>query len=518
MILNLGVKLNLMMVAVLAILLAAIVVLLSSSVHSLIVETGRQRVTQEVEIVQRQFDKAQRELTTTAKLLATTPRLAEAIAEGDAARSRAATLVGAATYGFDDIDVVDLNGARIVEQQGLTTGESTEESAQEDALFALSLLSISSTNIVVGDQELRLAAGVPIFNAQGTIVGSLVASRVIDAAFLDTINFARAGIHLALIQDRRILALNRTEEFSTTDTLVSAILLDQAATGQALNGQTRIADELVDINGEPYALAHMPLTVGGQTPAVIGLLVEVGEPVAFQTGLTNNLILTFALLALVVLGAMALFVRQGISVPLRALKAVAGRMAGGDYQQHAVAKTADEVGQLATAFNAMATTIRAQTHNLEQQVAVAQAARQEAEASQAEIAAQFATIEEQRVAIREMSVPILPLSATTLVMPLVGALDTDRLRLLQEQALRALEQTTARHLIMDITAVPVIDTQAAQGLIQVVQAARLLGTEVVLVGIRPEVAQSIVGLGVQFDDMITRSTLQSGIAYAVGRH
>jgi anti-anti-sigma regulatory factor/HAMP domain-containing protein len=512
--LNLGAKLNLVMVAVLVILLAAIVVLLRISVQSLTVETGRQRLTQEVEIVQRQFDTAQQNLATAAKLLATTPGLADAIVAGDAATTRAVVLVGATPFGFDDIDLADVNGARIMIERRVTT----EERAQEDALIALGLLSISSTTIVVGDQELWLAAGVPIRNAQGVIVGALVVSRVVDAAFLNAIVFARAGIHLALIHDQRILALNSTGAFSTTNTLVSARLLDQVATGQALSGETRIADELVGIDGAPHALAHLPLTVGGQTPAVLGLLVNVGETVAFQTQLTNNLVLTFALLALAALGAMALFARQSISVPLRALKAVAERMAGGDYQQHALAKTADEVGQLATAFNAMATTIQAQTHSLERQVVIAQTARQAAEAAQAEIAEQFATIEEQRVAIREMSVPILPLSATTLVMPLVGALDTERLRLIQEQALRALEQTTARHLIMDITAVPVIDTQAAQGLIQVVQAARLLGTQVVLVGIRPEVAQAIVGLGIQFGDMISRSTLQSGIAYAVGRH
>jgi rsbT co-antagonist protein RsbR len=102
-------------------------------------------------------------------------------------------------------------------------------------------------------------------------------------------------------------------------------------------------------------------------------------------------------------------------------------------------------------------------------------------------------------------------------LPLVGALDSERLALVQEQALRSIEQLSARYLILDITGVPIVDTAVAQGLIQVVQAARLLGSEVVLVGIRPEVAQAVVGLGIHLSDIATRSTLQSGIAYVLGR-
>jgi rsbT co-antagonist protein RsbR len=69
--------------------------------------------------------------------------------------------------------------------------------------------------------------------------------------------------------------------------------------------------------------------------------------------------------------------------------------------------------------------------------------------------------------------------------------------------------------ILDITGVPLVDSQVAQGLIQATQAARLLGTEVILVGIRPEVAQAIVDLGIHLDGAVTHSTLQSGISYVL---
>jgi rsbT co-antagonist protein RsbR len=110
-------------------------------------------------------------------------------------------------------------------------------------------------------------------------------------------------------------------------------------------------------------------------------------------------------------------------------------------------------------------------------------------------------LESQREAIRELSVPVLPINRDTLVMPLVGALDTTRLLQLQEQALHAIEHSNARRLLLDITGVAVVDSQVAQGLVRVVEAARLLGTEVNLVGIRPEVAQAVVSLGMSLHGM-----------------
>jgi rsbT co-antagonist protein RsbR len=119
--------------------------------------------------------------------------------------------------------------------------------------------------------------------------------------------------------------------------------------------------------------------------------------------------------------------------------------------------------------------------------------------------------QQQREMIRDLSVPVLPVSTATLVMPLVGILDSQRLALAQEQALGAIERARARYLALDITGVPLVDSQVAQGLIGVVQAARLLGTEVVLVGVRPEVAQAIVGLGIDLRGIRTFSDLQSAI-------
>lgn len=114
-------------------------------------------------------------------------------------------------------------------------------------------------------------------------------------------------------------------------------------------------------------------------------------------------------------------------------------------------------------------------------------------------------------ALRELSVPLLPIAADALVVPLVGALDAERLATLQQRALQSLERSGVRHLVLDITGVPVIDALVAQGLIDVVHAARLLGTQVLLVGIHPEVAQALVSLQFDGSQVATAATLQQGI-------
>jgi rsbT co-antagonist protein RsbR len=143
--------------------------------------------------------------------------------------------------------------------------------------------------------------------------------------------------------------------------------------------------------------------------------------------------------------------------------------------------------------------------------AALQTALSETQARAEEQARLLAEIEQQRTMIKDLSVPVIPISVDTLVMPLVGALDSARLQQVQEQSLQALERTSARTLVLDVTGVPIVDSEVAQGFLMTVRSARLLGADVILVGIRPEVAQTLVGLGVQLDDVHTFSDLQSAL-------
>jgi PAS domain S-box-containing protein len=126
-------------------------------------------------------------------------------------------------------------------------------------------------------------------------------------------------------------------------------------------------------------------------------------------------------------------------------------------------------------------------------------------------------IHAQAAALAELSTPLIPISDDTVVMPLVGMIDTRRAQQVIESLLVGVVETHAQVAILDITGVPLVDTQVANALLRAAQAVKLLGTRVVLTGIRPEVAQTLVGLGVDLSGIVTRSTLQSGIAFALGR-
>jgi len=118
-------------------------------------------------------------------------------------------------------------------------------------------------------------------------------------------------------------------------------------------------------------------------------------------------------------------------------------------------------------------------------------------------------IAEQRRTIAELQTPVVQVWEGILALPIVGSLDTARAQEMTEALLERIVATGAKRLLLDITGVPIVDTQVAQGLIGVVQAARLLGTEVLLVGIRPEVAQAIVSLGLSLPGLRTYTDLQS---------
>jgi len=125
-------------------------------------------------------------------------------------------------------------------------------------------------------------------------------------------------------------------------------------------------------------------------------------------------------------------------------------------------------------------------------------------------------IQAQEMLLEELSTPLIPISDDVVIMPLIGRLDSRRSQQVLSTLLEGVGQHQARLAIIDITGVLVVDTQVAHALVQSAQAVGLLGARVVLTGIRPEVAQTLVGLGVDLGSIITKSSLQDGIVYALG--
>ncbi|WP_437675478.1 PAS domain S-box protein [Sorangium sp. So ce131] len=134
-----------------------------------------------------------------------------------------------------------------------------------------------------------------------------------------------------------------------------------------------------------------------------------------------------------------------------------------------------------------------------------------------ETLAQMQVIQAQQAALRELGTPLVPIADGVIAMPLVGAIDGERAQQILETLLRALGEKHAAVAILDITGVKAVDGEVAAALVRVAQAARLLGADVVLTGIRPVVAQALVDLGAELRGLVTCGTLQSGIAYALKR-
>ena len=122
----------------------------------------------------------------------------------------------------------------------------------------------------------------------------------------------------------------------------------------------------------------------------------------------------------------------------------------------------------------------------------------------------------QAATLAELSTPLIPISERVVVMPLIGQLDETRAKQVLETLLDGISQRRAAIAILDVTGVSRVDSAVANGLVQAARAVRLLGAQVVLTGIRPEVAGTLVGLGLELEGLVVRGTLQSGIAYAMG--
>lgn len=120
----------------------------------------------------------------------------------------------------------------------------------------------------------------------------------------------------------------------------------------------------------------------------------------------------------------------------------------------------------------------------------------------------------QSLLLDMLSTPLLTVGEGIVVMPLIGTMDTRRADHMVETLLQGVAERQADFALIDITGVPVVDTQVAAIFMRCVQAVRLLGAQVVITGIRPEIAQTLVGLDVDMREMVTMASLQEGIAYA----
>ncbi|HKT33909.1 MAG TPA: STAS domain-containing protein [Nitrospira sp.] len=128
-----------------------------------------------------------------------------------------------------------------------------------------------------------------------------------------------------------------------------------------------------------------------------------------------------------------------------------------------------------------------------------------------------AVIHRQQQELMELSTPVVQLWDEVLALPLIGTLDSERTQVVMENLLQRVVETGARIAIIDITGVPTVDTLVAQHLMKTVAATRLMGADCIISGIRPQIAQTIVHLGVNLNDIITKATLADAFQVALHR-
>jgi rsbT co-antagonist protein RsbR len=128
-----------------------------------------------------------------------------------------------------------------------------------------------------------------------------------------------------------------------------------------------------------------------------------------------------------------------------------------------------------------------------------------------------AIIARQQTELLELSTPVVSLWENILALPLIGTLDSERTQVVMESLLQRIVETEAMIAIIDITGVPTVDTLVAQHLLKTVAAARLMGADCIISGIRPQIAQTIIHLGIDLSQVITKATLADAFAVALQR-
>ena len=478
---------------------------LRDRLRDLTLRSGIQRAEQEAELIGGQFRSTETQLRTAVALMAATPELTSAVQRGDAPAARTAAVFSAALFRLGHIEIVDVSDITIIEVMSRRQDLSGGNWERADALRVAALGGVEGTDLIETDAALWLAAATPIVDRTRQVVGVLLVARELDDAFLREFNFNRSDISLALVTERGAQAVT---------TLGNApIALNTDALALALMGRQQIVPDVDLFGGAPRVRSYVPVAASGIGRAVVVATSDVGSLVDFQQQIAATLLLITGLLALPAIGATLLLVRRIVTQPLRELERTTRALATGDYTRRARIRSNNEIGRVAGAFNSMADAVQLRDVELQHLAAsleiqntdmLAETARREHLQQQ--------MIQIQAAAIARLSTPIISISDQTIVVPLVGTLDAERTDEALKILLHGIEERRASNAIIDITGVPIIDAHLADALVRAAQAARMLGARVILTGVGPEAAQSLVSLGADLRGVATFGTLQAGIA------
>jgi len=253
------------------------------------------------------------------------------------------------------------------------------------------------------------------------------------------------------------------------------------------------------------------------------LIAEMGEEEAFApvTGLTRTMLSILAVLALGGISC-SIIISGTLTEPLLTLSSGTEKIEKGDLDYKVGTDADDEIGDLSRSIDRMTGELKRsrmelEEYNvrLEEQVEERTRKLTESEEYLKEL------VDKMRVSQEDLSAPVVQVGDGILALPLIGMIDEHRIATIMETLLSQITGTQSDVVILDVTGVHEIDTYVTGQLIRIVRAVRLLGATCIITGVRPESAHTLVELGVDTSELVTRRTLQDGIGYAlkmVGEH
>jgi anti-anti-sigma regulatory factor/HAMP domain-containing protein len=369
-------------------------------------------------------------------------------------------------------------------------------------------------------QRGQFAGGVAVDINLGYYNGFLKRTRVEQTGFAFLID--KRGRLIAAPEEAQTVLIGRAMRPGEQGTLALEQTLPSLKPALDLMHLGGSAVVELDMRGRDYLLAYAPIETTGWTLAVAAPVEEVTastnataariSDAASQTNALGLVGSVGAVALLVVL--LSLVLRRQVLRPIAGLVTATKSIAAGELSPIAVVRH-DEIGQLARSFNTMTQSLAASRAELTEANYQLERKIQERTAdlnmAVSKLEQTSASQQELVRVLREISAPVIPVIDGVLAMPLVGHIDEQRAQTMITDLLERIERDRARTVLLDITGVPMIDTHVAGSLLQMVAASRLLGAEVVLVGVAPEVAQTLVALGIELRGLRTAADLRSAV-------
>jgi anti-anti-sigma regulatory factor/HAMP domain-containing protein len=449
------------------------------------------RLAEEHSLIAQSMRNQQTSLMSTALTLASDPGLIEAVRTGDRTLSQQILVPLQVRHQLDQVKLAGPSGQTLL--------QSGPASAETQTAMRRALLTIEQSAIVLAPEGAFLTAAVPIRDDDG-VQGALVISQQLDDTAVSMLNFQRAD---------PIVTLHRADGSPLASSAATLDFADHDAAfwQRALGGVQIESHRFAD--GASYRVLFTALDPDEASGLFYSIALTSGPIQAFRFAIIFQNVLILAVAALLSGLVLVTVIRSFIVRPLNDLAGAAARIGAGELDLNLASERADEIGRLTNSFGTMTGRLRESFAALDSRNSALEQERTQIEQARSRLQAEVA--EAQRT-ILQMAMPLIPLDRQTLVLPLVGALDAARADQLLATLLEGVEQQRARVAIIDITGVPVVDTPVAQSLLNALQAVRLLGAQVIVTGIQPEVAQSLVGLGLDLEALQTYGTLEQAIS------